>query len=825
MTSTNNILAVAWSGFKSWLGKGSVTTDGPIGWTGAGKGNATGRVDDAYGKVAPLFRCVSAKADAVSSLPLRISTGQDEVIESGPLADLAMRPNPLQSGPAFWRATSAFVDLFGHAPWVFTLDSSGRVLEVMCVNPLQLTAEIVDGKAVAWLYTPVGTARVLRLAAEEVHWVVNPNYQRADYPWIGLAAIEPAAMAIRQHYKADVANESSLDNGVVPDGIITTAPGVILGEEQRKLFREQLMERHGGPTNRRKWLIGEGGLKYETMAATFADMEFSQLKNMSRDDICAALNVPPAVAGYYSDSNYAHAESADKTFWTGCIVPRVEWFAQEWTNAILTRQTRDNRSLTLRDSLASARKLTRHQLTKVYVLARKASATTMQLFAWFDTAGVPALDKAFLDEVNAAIPLIDKGISTVNEMIEARDWPLEAKPWGDTWWRPFGLVDVQDESTMPGANDPPGNPIDPIDPDDDDDDSDASAVPAGDGDDKPSSGGGKALREFRGWHTQNKARIDRIQLSLRATWEPLQNQAEAKIRRVMMDQRAQTLRNLQRLAPRIDELTQTGKSAPGSAGLVGIRTKDAQTLIGEILFSITGTNADLLVAMNPILRAGAMLGGEQAMTEAADATGLAQPNPFAIQDPNVERAMRRRQIRITDSTATTVKQLRKSMLEAMAQGETTEQIAQRVRAVFNNASNARARMIAMTEVGGIVEDAREEGRKQAGTPLKSWLWSRKETGRDWHMQTEVNTLAEPVATGDLFTLAKTGNRASYPRDTRLPFEDAANCGCTSIARYPGDDVKAVIERYERKAPLQLADIQKKLQAQLQGKPQGETTHA
>src|SRR5690606_417471 len=102
--------------------------------------------------------------------------------------------------------------------------------------------------------------------------------------------------------------------------------------------------------------------------------------------------------------------------------------------------------------------------------------------------------------------------------------------------------------------------------------------------------------------------------------------------------------------------------------------------------------------------------------------------------------------------------------------------------------------IARTEVGRAVEESRQHGRRQAGTPLKSWLWSRKETGRPWHMATEENTLREPVANDELFTVAQTGNTCEHPRATNDP-QDDVNCGCTTLARYPGDSVKGVVERY------------------------------
>ena len=60
---------------------------------------------------------MKAKADALGMLPLMVSTVDDQVLESGPLVDLAERPNPMMTGRQFRRHTSAYLDLFGRVHW------------------------------------------------------------------------------------------------------------------------------------------------------------------------------------------------------------------------------------------------------------------------------------------------------------------------------------------------------------------------------------------------------------------------------------------------------------------------------------------------------------------------------------------------------------------------------------------------------------------------------------------------------------------------------------------------------------------------------------
>ena len=78
---------------------------------------------------------------------------------------------------------------------------------------------------------------------------------------------------------------------------------------QLKQFTEQA---HASPKNRRRFMVLMGGLKWKPYGSPFKDMEFTLGKEMAREDTCAAYGVPPAVAGFYKDSNYAHADAAER---------------------------------------------------------------------------------------------------------------------------------------------------------------------------------------------------------------------------------------------------------------------------------------------------------------------------------------------------------------------------------------------------------------------------------------------------------------------------------------------------------------------------------
>lgn len=137
--------------------------------------------------------------------------------------------------------------------------------------------------------------------------------------------------------------------------------------------------------------------------------------------------------------------------------------------------------------------------------------------------------------------------------------------------------------------------------------------------------------------------------------------------------------------------------------------------------------------------------------------------------------------------------IRATLVDGVSKGESVNELRERLRSEFDLAGK-RAVTIARTEVHGAVEESRNIGRKQAGIPLKGWLWSRKKEGRVLHQNTEAATRAKPIPADEEFTIAGTSIRCQHPGATGLPEHDI-NCGCTTLSRYPNDSLKAEIARH------------------------------
>ena len=709
-------------------------------------------VSNPYATVAAVNACVRKKADAMAMLPLRVSTVNDDVIESGPITEAVERPNSGMTSRAFRRALSAYLDLFGKV-YIVKFALGNTLSEYFPVAPLEMSEQRGSNGVIGYVYTPLGAARgqTMNLSVDQVHVITDPDFGCADLTK-ELSPRRAVALAISQHYQADIANDRSLTHGA-GGGLALKTPGN-LSDPQKKDLNAVLDERYSGAANRHRWMLLEGGLSVEKLFSTFSEMEFTELKYFSREDICVGFGVNPLVIGYSGREGLGsgqHTDAAHLIFWTDTIMPRAEWLAEEIGEA-LGKHFEGDKSLTLRDARRRKFAVAERRSRIRRELAGRATARNRQYYFWFDFGGVPVLQRHHLAMADQAQKWVAVGVP-LNQILAASDLPFEDVPWGNTWWRPFGLVDVQDpDKDMPGAADPAGPP-----PEDGDDD-----APADDSADEGKAAPGDVATRL------TDEQSDGLWAAHRASWAPLEKEAARRHNNILREARKETLQNLERLLPEGKQFTNLQR----------------RNVIGQILFNISVVNGKLVASVGPILRQANKLGGDQSMKEAAVANGHEdKPDPYSIQDPNAVKAMAAREVRLKGTTDTTRRKIAESLAEGIEKSETTAQLSDRIKKEFNLASD-RANTTARTEVGGAVEDGKQTGRIQAGIPLKSWLWSKKETGRPWHRATEEATRNSPIPAAELFTIAETGNRALYPKANDLPAKDSVNCGCSTLNRYP-----------------------------------------
>jgi len=419
---------------------------------------------------------------------------------------------------------------------------------------------------------------------------------------------------------------------------------------------------------------------------------------------------------------------------------------------------------------------------------------------------VPAVQAAKLELTEQASKWWTMG-TPLNHLYQAFDVPLPDVPHGNDGYRPIGLESYSTD-TLDTIDDPDGGSPEP------------ALLPESEpeGGDGGRSGSRASVATAEAVRATEATRA-KLWALWRKSWAGLENAARSRVQKHFFELRSQVLANLERLAGQIAPPGSSPGSTPGSSadarGKVRFYPDKKRDVIGELLFDLGPAGDKLLATLRPLIRGAHQLGGEQSMREAADAQGSDEPEPFNLRDPRLDALIRGRENKLRDVDSTLHKRLAAKIAGAIDAGKTVNEIADTIRGEFNFAGK-RAQVIARTEIGAAVEESRHVGREQAGVPLKSWLWSRRETGRKTHAATERDTTANPIANTEDFLISGTGVSAPHPRATGRPEHDI-NCGCTTLSRFEGDTIRSVLDRYSRRGFLTWEALQARNLKNPQGK--------
>jgi len=126
--------------------------------------------------------------------------------------------------------------------------------------------------------------------------------------------------------------------------------------------------------------------------------------------------------------------------------------------------------------------------------------------------------------------------------------------------------------------------------------------------------------------------------------------------------------------------------------------------------------------------------------------------------------------KITMINQTLKKQIKINLEEGLKLGETVQQLADRIRTIYNMAS-ARSLMIARTETVGAVNGGSQLYYESEGVKEKEWLTAGDENVRESHQRLD----GEVKLVGQSFS-----NGLEYPGDQKGQPEDVINCRCTIL---------------------------------------------
>lgn len=277
-----------------------------------------------------VFACVDLISETVAchgwTLFKVSDSGEKSELRSHPFLDLWKKPNPLMSGFDFRKLMQFWLETKGYA---CALIERGKVTSL----PIQLTplppdqiiffpGESKDPKEVDFFVYRSVSGEVRRYSPSDVFVMrkIDPSspYDR------GLNSLQTILQDVLQDEASAKYNLNLHRNGGSP-GMIVQADGISRKEAER--FKDQWRRDHEGVDNSHRLLILDSQkMKVESIGANSRDMEFSEARKSSGNNIRMHFRLPPELLGQVENSNRATAQVADLVFQKNTIRPRlVQW--------------------------------------------------------------------------------------------------------------------------------------------------------------------------------------------------------------------------------------------------------------------------------------------------------------------------------------------------------------------------------------------------------------------------------------------------------------------------------------------------------------------
>ena len=250
-------------------------------------------------------------------------------VGGAPLAECDAKARALvvatSAGQSLLETLAAQLLLHGNAFVQIAKDGAGKPVELYALRPERVSViPDAEGWPAAYAYT-VGDRKLTIPAEDEGGWpnlIHLKGFHPADDHY-GAGCLSAAELPVAIHNSAAAWNRALLDNAARPSGalIFAAGDGGGLTTEQFERLKSELTQSYSGEGNAGRPMVLEGGLTWQSMALSPAEMDFAALKDSAARDIALAFGVPPMLLGLPGDNTYSNYKEANRALWRLTLLP------------------------------------------------------------------------------------------------------------------------------------------------------------------------------------------------------------------------------------------------------------------------------------------------------------------------------------------------------------------------------------------------------------------------------------------------------------------------------------------------------------------------
>lgn len=229
------------------------------------------------------------------------------------------------AGQSLIETLAAHLVLHGNAYVQIIKDASGQPSELFALRPDRMNV-VTDDRGWPFAYDYRVDNTTSRIAIEDEDGWPGLIHIKAMHPlddYVGAGALSAAWQAVTIHNAAAEWNRALLENAARPSGALVYDAGdsAALTQDQFERLRGELDSAFSGSPNAGRPMLLDGGLKWQSMALSPADMDFATLKSAAARDIALAFGVPPMLLGLPGDNTYSNYREANRALWRLTLLP------------------------------------------------------------------------------------------------------------------------------------------------------------------------------------------------------------------------------------------------------------------------------------------------------------------------------------------------------------------------------------------------------------------------------------------------------------------------------------------------------------------------
>jgi len=139
----------------------------------------------------------------------------------------------------------------------------------------------------------------------------------------GLGCVAAASAAVATHNAASAWNQALLDNAARPSGALVYDPGdgSTLSADQFDRLKAEMEAGFAGAMNAGRPMLLDGGMKWQALSLTPAEMDFGRTRDTASREIALAFGVPPMLLGLPGDNAFANYREANVALWRLTLLP------------------------------------------------------------------------------------------------------------------------------------------------------------------------------------------------------------------------------------------------------------------------------------------------------------------------------------------------------------------------------------------------------------------------------------------------------------------------------------------------------------------------